>query len=176
MDQSSQLERFLASSPEAIVRWKSLRTELYPELLSVPFPDKLIPLSGTPHFERLSPERRRNLFIGFTKLNAEALILLEQTFLVAFRRFHRFGKEGEAGPRAARKLAVEEYYHTRAFRNFLRTEPHVLDEALHVGFQFAIYEHAFPRGSWRGSLRTALGTLGFILARRASWTAWIDTA
>lgn len=57
----------------------------------------------------------------FIKLNAEALIVLEQALLVGMRSFGpaRTRQEERA---SATKLAWEEYYHTRAFRTFLARE------------------------------------------------------
>ena len=111
----------LFRSLDARCSWKELDLSRYESPFQRPLPPAVIPLFGTSSDRDLSPEERQSLGKQFIKLNAEALILLEQALLLAMRSFRKrcLDTNEEKG---ACKLAQEEYYHTRAFRSFLRRE------------------------------------------------------
>jgi predicted metal-dependent hydrolase len=78
----------------------------------------LIPQLGSNKF---SAHESDKLYWHFTRLNAEAQVLLEQFFIVALRAFCESTKDLDLR-RAARKLMREELVHSRAYKTFLFRE------------------------------------------------------
>jgi hypothetical protein len=114
------LEQFNAARLQAPEEWRALQLDQFASPYAAPLPDGLVPFYGTPAFRQFSPEERQRLGREFIRFNAEALIVLEQALLLGLRKHRKTRPEPEKT--ACSKLAWEEYFHTRAFRQFLWRE------------------------------------------------------
>ena len=106
---------------DTISKWKTFRIRNHKSILAGSAPDRMIPFNGMPVFATLSERSKRELFKGYLIMNAEAFLWLEQLLLLSFRRYLRASLEPSTQIEL-KKLLREEFYHTKAFRDFLRTE------------------------------------------------------
>jgi hypothetical protein len=111
-------QKYAQTNLSAIDRWREFQLQKFSSLTAVPIPSELIPNFGN---ISLAEREQEMLYWHFTRLNAEAQVLLEQFFIVALRSFCR--KSGDLDLcRAAHKVALEELVHSRAYKTFLFRE------------------------------------------------------
>ena len=84
------------------------------------FPPEATPFHRTSLWHSLSEDERTQLAWGFVQLNAEIIIHLEQTLLLATRELARRGHR--LGP-AMQEFVSDELLHINAFRDFLAETP-----------------------------------------------------
>jgi hypothetical protein len=109
---------FNSANQGSIDKWRQYLSTVPLQLNEEDVPDELVPFYGTRKFEELNIAERQALFFGFIRFQAEVIALFEDFLLVGFRKLKE--KELNQSSAAIRKFCAEEFYHSQAFRHFLR--------------------------------------------------------
>ena len=93
------------------------------QLKTSDYREELTPFYGMKIFDSLSDDTKTGLFFDYIILVAEAQILLEQLLIFSFRNYRKKLVQYDDKIKAAfEKLALEELYHSRAFKVFLQRQ------------------------------------------------------
>ncbi len=109
---------YLMHQKNALQKWREAAVIASSDLREFERPDDLTPFSGTHFYQQLSETEKTKLYDGFLQMTAEAFIVFEQMLLKSNQVIQKKYKR-DLRTQAMKAFALEEFYHLRAYRQFL---------------------------------------------------------